>query len=374
MTFPTIIHRTFLGNDARAWATALGVLVVVMTALMLVRRVVRNHLAAVAARTSTDIDDFVVDLLRRTHPLFLLLVALSSATLALQLPSGTRGHVKTVLFAGLITQMVLWGNELIAFWVRRYTRGPMAVEAGAQTTITAMAFLARLVLWALFLLLLLQNFGVQVTALITTLGVSGIAVALAAQSVLGDVFAAMSIFLDKPFVIGDFIIVDDFLGSVEYVGLRSTRIKSLSGEQIVMANSDLMKSRIRNFKRMAERRVVFQIGVVENLPYETVARIPGMIREAVLAQANVRFDRSHFKEYGDYSLNFETVYYVLSADYNLYMDIQQAINLALFRRFADEGIGFAYPTRTVIMSGDLALGGGPGLAPLDSGLREEVKR
>ncbi|HET7565209.1 MAG TPA: mechanosensitive ion channel domain-containing protein, partial [Gemmatimonadaceae bacterium] len=198
-----------------------------------------------------------------------------------------------------------------------------------------------------------------------------------AQSVLGDLFAAMSIYLDKPFLIGDFIIFDEYMGSVEYVGLRSTRIHSLSGEQIVISNSDLLKSRIRNYKQMTERRVVFQIGVVENLPYETVARIPGMIREAVEAQPKTRLDRTHFKEYGDYSLNFETVYYVLSPDYTVYMDIQQAINLALFRRFAEEDIGFAYPTKTVIMSdGRVPVRGtgGPGIAPLDSGLREEEKR
>ena len=344
-------HRIFLLNDLRAWLTALVIAIVVMAALMVVRRALIQRVAALAARTSTDIDDFVVGLLRHTHPLFLLVVALSSASLALTRTDPVKEAVGTLVSAAVIIQMALWGEQVVAFWVQRYMRRSMAAEAGAQTTITAMAFFARVVLWALIILLLLDNFGLHVTTLVTTLGVGGIAVALAAQSVLGDLFAAMSIFLDKPFVIGDFIIVDEFMGSVEYVGLRSTRIKSLSGEQIIMANSDLMKSRIRNYKRMFERRVVFQIGVVEDLPYDTVARIPAMIREAVEAQKPVRFDRSHFKEYGESSLNFETVYYVLSADFNVYMDIQQAINLTLFRRFGAEGISFAYPTRTVIVTG-----------------------
>ena len=352
MTLPPSFPQGFLHIGVRIWVFALVVAIVVMAALMLIRRVLVSRLSKLAARTTTDVDDFVVDLLRHTHPLFLLVIALASATLPLHLSKPVPGYVGTVLAASLIIQMAFWGEQLIAFWGQRYLRRSVAAEAGAQTTITAMSFFARLVLWALIILLLLDTFGLHVTTLVTTLGVGGIAVALAAQSVLGDIFAAMSIFLDKPFVIGDFIIVDEFMGSVEYVGLRSTRIKSLSGEQIIMANSDLMKSRIRNYKRMFERRVVFQIGVVENLPYETVARIPAMIREAVEVQRPVRFDRSHFKEYGESSLNFETVYYVLSADYNVYMDIQQAINLVLFRRFAEEGIGFAYPTRTVIVTGD----------------------
>jgi small-conductance mechanosensitive channel len=186
--------------------------------------------------------------------------------------------------------------------------------------------------------------------------VGGIAVALAAQSVLGDLLAAVSIYLDRPFLIGDFIIVDDFLGCVEYVGLRSTRIDSLSGEKVVMSNSDLLKARIRNYKQMAQRRVVFQIGVAYGTPYEKVAAVPQLIRAAIEAEEGVRFDRSHFKEYADSSLNFESVYYVLSSDYNRYMDVQQAINLTLFRRFEEEGIAFAHPLRMVT-------GGVPGLQP-----------
>lgn len=373
MTPSTFLGLTWYGNTVRAWLIALGVLIAGMAVLLTARRILTHRLSALASRTSTDLDDFAVDLLRHTHPLFLFLLVLGAALYTLHLP-GLKTPIGLVVQAAFILQLAVWGNELIVFWVRRVGRAQAG--AGGQTTFTAMTFVGRLVLWTLILILLLENFGLRVTTLVTGLGVSGIAVALAAQSVLGDLFAAMSIYLDKPFLIGDFIIFDDYMGSVEYVGLRSTRIKSLSGEQIIISNSDLLKTRIRNYKRMAERRVVFQIGVVENLPYDTVARIPGMIREAVQAQPNTRLDRTHFKEYGESSLNFETVYYVLSADYNVYMDIQQAINLALFRRFAEEGIGFAYPTRTVIMSDGRVpgvAGGDAGLA-LDPGLREEAKR
>jgi small-conductance mechanosensitive channel len=195
----------------------------------------------------------------------------------------------------------------------------------------------------------LDNLGVNVTALVTGLGVGGIAVALAVQNVLGDLFASLSIVLDKPFVLGDFVVVDDLLGSVEHIGLKTTRLRSLWGEQVVFSNSDLLKSRLRNFGRMAERRVSLDIGVTYQTPRAVLQAIPAIIREAIEEQVATRFDRSHFKGFGDSALTFESVYYVLSPDYNRYMDIQQAINLRIYERFESQGIGFAYPTQTVFL-------------------------
>ncbi|MGE3526922.1 MAG: mechanosensitive ion channel family protein, partial [Gemmatimonadales bacterium] len=182
------------------------------------------------------------------------------------------------------------------------------------------------------------------------LGVGGVAVALALQKILGDLFASLAIVLDKPFVLGDFIIVDDYLGSIENIGLKTTRVRSLSGEQLVFSNSDLLGSRIRNYGRMFERRVVFSIGVIYQTTKEQLQAIPGIIRTAIEAQDKTRFDRSHFQKYGDFSLDFETVYYVKSPDYNIYMDIQQAINLQIFEEFGKRGIEFAYPTQTLFVS------------------------
>jgi small-conductance mechanosensitive channel len=156
--------------------------------------------------------------------------------------------------------------------------------------------------------------------------------------------------LDKPFVIGDCLIVNEHLGSVEHIGLKTTRLRSLSGEQLVFSNSDLLNSRIRNFGRMFQRRVVFEVGVTYQTPREKLARIPKIIREIVEAQELTRFDRSHFKEFGPHSLNIETVYHVLKPDFNTYMDIQQAINLEIHRCFEEEGIEFAYPTQTVFVA------------------------
>ena len=175
--------------------------------------------------------------------------------------------------------------------------------------------------------------------------------ALAVQNILGDLFASLSIVLDKPFVVGDFLAVGEHLGSVEKIGLKTTRLRSLSGEQLVFSNTDLLKSRIKNYGRMFERRVAFKIGVTYETPREKLKRIPRIIREIIQGRENTRFDRSHFQEYGAYSLNFETVYYVLSPDYAVYMDIQQDIYFELHERLEQEGVEFAYPTQKLFLEG-----------------------
>jgi small-conductance mechanosensitive channel len=200
------------------------------------------------------------------------------------------------------------------------------------------------------LLLALDNLGVDITALVAGLGVGGIAVALAVQNVLGDLFASLSITLDRPFVLGDFIIVGDYLGNVERIGVKSTRLRSLGGEQIIVSNADLLNSRVRNYGRMDERRVLFTLGVTYETPRKKLERIPAMVREIIEHQQHARFDRCHFAKYGDFALGFEAVYYVLSPDYNLYMDIQQAINFAIHAAFEDAQIEFAYPTQKLWMA------------------------
>jgi small-conductance mechanosensitive channel len=213
-----------------------------------------------------------------------------------------------------------------------------------------LAFVGRVAVWSIVLLVLLDNLGVDITTLVAGLGVGGVAVALAAQNILGDLFASLSIVLDRPFVVGDFLNVGDFLGTVEKVGIKTTRIRSLSGEQLIFANNDLLGSRIRNYGRMQQRRVVFSIGVTYQTPPEKLAAISDMLREAVEAQQDVRFDRAHFAKYGDFALIYEIVYYCLSADYNRYMDVQQAINIRIYERLAEAGVEFAYPTQTLYLA------------------------
>jgi small-conductance mechanosensitive channel len=210
-------------------------------------------------------------------------------------------------------------------------------------------FFIRIGIWITVIVSLLAYFQYPIAGLIGALGVGSLAIAFAVQTILGDVFSSMAIILDKPFRVGDFVMSGQTLGVIEHIGVKTTRVRSLSGEQVILSNSDLLNSRIHNYKHLKERRISFRIGVVYQTPRDLLERIPGMLREAVEEQAHTRFDRAHFAEYGDFALLFEVVYYVLSPDYALYMDIQQGINLGIHRRFEDAGVSFAYPTQELIL-------------------------
>ncbi|MBW3542918.1 MAG: mechanosensitive ion channel family protein [Planctomycetes bacterium] len=343
------LEQVIYGNPVRQWLIALAVFVVAALVFRIIKAIVARRAGKIAERTRTNWDDAVVETLQATKLWFLLVLALFCGSLVLELPEKTRQIVQSVAIITLLVQVAVWGTVMLTLALTGYVKRRMAEDAAAATTITALGFLGKLVLYAVIVLLILDNLGVDVTALVAGLGVGGIAVALAAQNILGDLFASLSIVLDKPFVLGDFIIVGDLMGTVERIGLKTTRVRSLSGEQLIFANNDLLQSRIRNFKRMFERRVVFSVGVVYHTPHEKVAAIPQMIREIVESLEQTRFDRSHLKEFGDSALLFETVYYVLVPNFNLYMDRQQSINLALLERFAAEGIEFAYPTQTILL-------------------------
>ncbi len=354
MQAPNILEWQFYHNSLQAWLVAGIVFVVIGTTLLIVRTLLARRLEKVAARTTTAADDAVVDLLRRTRYFFILTAAVAGATFFLDLPRRALavGHVLGTI--ALILQFAIWGNGLINFWFQNYAGRKADSDVASRTTIAAFSFVARAIMWTILLLVALNRLGVDVTALVTGLGVGGIAIALAVQNVLGDVFAALAIVLDKPFVVGDSISVDTLSGTVEHVGLKTTRIRSVNGEQLIFSNTDLLKSRIRNFKRMQERRVVLTIGVSYDTPPETVARIPAMLRDAVEAQQQVRFDRSHFMSYGESALMFETVYFVLTADYLTFANLNQAVNLAVLRKFSAEKIDFAFPTRTIVVRGGAA--------------------
>jgi small-conductance mechanosensitive channel len=337
------------GNAVIQWLLAVVVVVLALLVLKILIGFVKSRVKRISAMTSTGWDDGIVDTLEATRTWFLLAMSLYAGTFVLDLPERTRSIVQTLAVLALLLQGALWLSKLLKFSIEHYMKKRRESDPGLATAVSALSFIGNLILWSVVVLLALENVGVDVTALVAGLGVGGIAVALAAQNILGDLFASLSIVLDKPFVLGDFIIVGDQMGSVEKVGLKTTRVRALSGEQLIFPNTDLLQSRVRNFKRMAERRVVFTVGVTYETPQAKVATIPEMIRNIVESQEQVRFDRSHFKEFGDFSLNVETVYYVLVPDYNVYMDVQQAINLALFEAFAAKGIEFAYPTQTLFV-------------------------
>jgi small-conductance mechanosensitive channel len=341
------LTTVFFGNDIQTWLTALGIAVAALIVLRLIEQVLIVRVQRLAKKTHTIIDDVVIGALRKTKLLYLFILSAYLGSLVLTLPERVRSIDWRILMVATWLQVGLWVSTGLQIWMQNYRATEQ--DGANRTTMNALSFIARLTLWTIILLLILDNVGIDVTALVTGLGIGGIAIALAVQNVLSDLFASLSIVLDKPFVNGDFIVVGDLAGSVEHVGIKTTRIRSISGEQLVFSNNDLLTSRIRNFGRMNERRVVFNLGVTYQTTADKLERIPGLIQEAVEAQTHVRFDRSHFATYGDSSLNFETVYYVESSDYAQHMDILQAVNLALFRRFEQEGIEFAYPTQTLFL-------------------------
>ncbi|MCK0510632.1 mechanosensitive ion channel family protein [Aromatoleum buckelii] len=359
-------------NTLQDWSYALLAVIGSMLVLHTVRRLLLARLTAIAPTTDNGIDDFLVELLSVTRILLGAAIGLYVATRFLTLPEALTTVVNRLFVGLLLLQAGFWANRGFDFWLRRRFSVATPGDPGARAmTRSLLAFIGRVVLWALVLLLILDNLGLDVTALIASLGIGGIAVALAVQNILGDLFASLSIAVDQPFVIGDFIIVDDLMGTVEHVGLKTTRVRSLSGEQIIFSNNDLLKSRIRNYKRMQERRIAFQIGVTYDTPAERLEEIPGLIRAAIEAQqGKIRFDRAHFKGFGPSSLDFEAVYIVLSADFNVYMDVQQAINLQLVRAFAERDVEFAFPTQTLHVDGRLQVERGLQTAEPDAGKPE----
>lgn len=342
-----VLDLPLYGGTLSQWLLALAITAVVVLAVRLAKPLIVRRLGAAAARTHVAIDDAVVQALQATRMLLVTIVALNIGSRALQLPDNAQKIVDGASAIALFVQVGLWGAALLQFWLQRTEQRARGTNPALVTSLAAVGFIGRIVLWSLVLLLILDNLGINITTLIAGLGIGGIAVALAVQSILGDLFASLSIVIDKPFVIGDFIIVDDYMGSVEHIGLKTTRIRSLGGEQIIFSNSDLLKTRVRNYKRMVERRIVFKFGVTYDTPPETLEKIPPIVRRIVEAQQQVRFERSHFFAFGESSLDFETVFWMTTADYNAYMDVQQQVNLALMRELAALGVPFAFPTRVL---------------------------
>lgn len=348
------LNRDILGNTVLRWLIAAGVVAGGTALVRLLQGWLAPRLVARGKRTGRLPDVTLASLVEHTHGLFVLALALAVGSLFLDLPRRPARYLELLVPLALVLQVAAWGHRGIGLWIESQFQSYPGHPATGATRAAVLGFVLRLVLWSLLLLLALDVLGFNITTLVASLGIGGIAVALAVQNILGDLFASLSITLDQPFVIGDFIQVDQCLGVVEFIGLKTTRIHSLSGEQIVIANGDLLKSRIRNYKKMLERRVVFGFAVSHRTPPERVAAVPTRVRALVEAQARTRFDRAHFSEFTEMGLRFEVVYYVLDPDHNLYMDIQQAINLGLLEAFRRDGVAISFPGRILMDPGEAA--------------------
>ena len=337
-------------NAAEDWLTAGIAAVLALVVLLLLRwGLVRYTERGPQEGAATPLRGFAASIQRQTSVPVILLVAAFVGLWNLELPR----FIDRALYVGivlvLVVQVGLWGRAAITFALnRQIERDPDFASPGA---IAAGRYVGTLVLWTVLAILFLDNIGVEITTLVAGLGVGGIAIGLAARSILSDLFASLAIVLDRPFAVGDFVSVGGAAGSVERIGIKTTHLRSPSGEQLVYNNSDMLRSPLRNFGRMERRRVVLSLSVAYDTPAERVESIPAMIREAIEKHESTRFDRAHFRGFGESALEFEAVYYMSTTNYAVYMDTQQAINLDLLGRFRDAGISFALPTRVVQLSG-----------------------
>lgn len=345
-----ILSSQFYGNSLQSWLIALAVFALTVVGLHLLKELIKRRLVSSIRKSTTEIDEFFLPLLRQTKLWFFVVLGIYFGSLVLSLSDTDQTLINRILRIAFFIQLGFWGMGLITFYVNRGVSGKLDEDDGElATTIDVFGLIGKIILWVLVGLLILDNLELEINSLIASLGIGGIAIALAVQKVLGDLFASLSIALDKPFVIGDFIVVDEYAGTVEDIGLKSTRIRSLSGEELVFSNSDLLSSRIRNYKRLKERRIVFSFGASYDTPHEKLQQIPNLVEEIITPLEKVRFERCHLKEMGDFALNYEVVYFVEEPDYNYYMEVQETINLNLHHRFKEEDISLPYPTKRVIL-------------------------
>lgn len=337
--------KEILNNALREWAIAAIIFLISIVILRVFQFVIIRKLRAFSLKTKTTVDDFIIRTVQSSAMPLLYAFAFYFSLNYLKLPA----KVKTVLHVALLVTATFFIIRIItsflAYLFRSATESRENLQREKQTK--GILLIIQVILWLAGILFLIDNLGYDITTVIAGLGIGGIAIALAAQTILGDLFSYLVIFFDKPFEIGDFIILQDKMGSVEYIGLKTTRLRALSGEQLVCSNTDLTNSRIHNYKRMNERRIAFSFGVVYSTPVEKLKSIPAKLRSLIEAAGNTRFDRAHFVSFGDSSLNYEIVYYVLSSDYNMYMDKQQTINLSIVEFFESNAIEFAFPTQTL---------------------------
>ena len=347
------LERTYFKNTIQDYFIALAIIIIGLLLISLFKRTVFERIKRWTKKTNTHLDDFVIDSINRfgipALRYSIIYVGVSYLTFS------ARGqYIIQIATTLVITFLVI---RLLSSTILLVLQSYIRREYGSEEKVKQLGgimLIINAVIWMIGLVFLFDNMGYDVTAVITGLGIGGIAIALAAQNILGDLFNYFVIFFDRPVEIGDFIVMDDKNGVVDSIGLKTTRIKTLSGEQLIVSNSDLSKTRIHNFKRMEQRRIVFKLGVTYQTSLDQIKKIPGLLKSIVDEQNLAKFDRAHFMAYGDFSLNFEVVYYVMDPDYLKYMDIQQSIYFRIYEEFQKLGVEFAYPTQTVFVMNPVA--------------------
>ncbi len=344
-----VLKHSYWGNTVGDYLISAAFIVIGFLVLRGIKNFVLTRLKKLVDKTESNLDDIALQVVEKFGiPILRVLVIYWAIELLVLSPKVEKWlniayGVVTLYF--IVSFLLTLVRRLLEAQVMKLENGETKLKQ-----IGGIMVVLKILVWSIGLLALFSNLGYDVTTVLTGLGIGGIAIALAAQNILGDLFNYFVIFFDRPFEVGDFITVDDKKGTVEYIGIKTTRIRSITGEQLIISNSNLTSSRIHNFKRLESRRVVFSIGVVYGLPLEKLKMIPGIIKQIVEKSELVRFDRVHFNRYGDFSLDYEVVFFVDTPDYNTYMDILQQINFGIYEKFESEKIDFAFPTQTLIFN------------------------
>ncbi|NLY75484.1 MAG: mechanosensitive ion channel family protein [Firmicutes bacterium] len=344
------LRQTFFNNTVLDYLISVAIFVIGSLIIWLFKRIYLPRLKVRVENTETGVDDFILKMIEsRILPLaYFGVFYICMYGLNLR-PIFSKG----LNITGLLL-LVVFGVRIILsifeYSVNNYLIQKKDLDLSKQQAIKVVVNMTKLIAWSLAVIIIFDNFGIKISALMTGLGIGGVAVALASQTVLGDMFNYFTIFFDRPFALGDFIIIDEYRGTVEHIGIKTTRLRSLSGEQLIFSNSDLTNSRVRNYKRMEQRRISFQFRVSYDTPIEMLEEIPVIVRKIIEKFDATIFDRAHFFQLGEFALIFEVVYYVLSSDYKRYMDIQQEINLMIMREFKARNIKFAYSTQRLFVN------------------------
>jgi len=344
-----LLNQSYFGNTIEAYLIALGIFVGGIILIKIFKTIILHRLKKWADKTETTLDDFLIKGIEKSIVPLLYYGAFYAAITSLTLSAQARNIIEIVFLVLLTFFIVRFISSTIMFTLTYFIKKQERGEEKARQ-LRGMTVLINIFVWVIGIVFLMDNLGFNISAVVAGLGIGGIAIALAAQAILGDLFSYFVIFFDRPFEVGDFITVADKVGTVEYTGIKTTRLRSLTGEQLVFSNTDLTNSRIHNFKKMQERRVLFRLGVVYQTPAAQLKEIASIVKEIIEKHSDVRFDRGHFASYGDFSLNFEFVYFVIGSEYVKYMDTQQSINLEIYNEFEKIGIEFAYPTQTLFVN------------------------
>ena len=347
MDLQTLKEIDFYGNTLYAYLIGTLVFFGVLLGLKIFKTVVVSRILKLAKKTKSNLDDMVVDAINVIHWPFYFLLSLNIAFNFINIHDLVSKTVYIFLLVAIVYYVIKFAEKLIDYGAQTIIEKKK--EEGGMEIVGLLSTVLKISLWAGAIVLLLANMGYNVTSLIAGLGIGGLAIALALQNILSDIFSSISIYFDKPFKVGDFVTIGGFSGTIKRIGIKTTRLQALQGEEIVMSNNELTQAKVQNFGLMSRRRVVLNLGVTYQTRSEQLKKIPDILKRIIDKAENATFDRSHFKSYGDSALGFETVYYIESSDYAEYMDIQEGVNLDIYEEFEKEKIDFAYLTQTLFI-------------------------